>query len=94
MVSRRTWDDYSLGRADAGAHLGALDLVYAGVVKDQRDAIEKTEDLDPVSQDMLIGQCAKLEQYHWFVRAHLEDASGELSTEGARTEQEAARRSA
>lgn len=94
LVRRRSWDDYALGRADVGQHLGALDLVYAGVVKDQRDAISTTEDLDPVSQDMLIGQCAKLEQFHWFVRAHLEDGSGELSTAGARTERAAARKSA
>src|SRR6204780_4489548 len=32
IVSQRTWDDYSLGRDDALAHLGALDLVYAGVI--------------------------------------------------------------
>src|SRR6059058_406153 len=28
LVKARTWDDYSLGRADAIAHLGALDIVY------------------------------------------------------------------
>jgi starvation-inducible DNA-binding protein len=92
LVAQRTWDDYSLGRADAIAHLGALDVVYSGVVQAQREAIDATEDPDPVTQDMLIGQAAALEQFQWFVRAHLESASGELSTEGSRTETQAARR--
>jgi starvation-inducible DNA-binding protein len=93
LVKARSWDDYSLGRADAIAHLGALDLVYAGVITDYRDAIEKTEELDPVTQDLLIGHAGQLEQYQWFVRAHLENAGGELSTTGAKSETTAARRS-
>jgi starvation-inducible DNA-binding protein len=92
MVEARTWDDYSLGRAGTAEHLGALDLVYQGVNADHRKAIETTEDLDPVSQDMLIAQSGKLELYHWFVRAHLESSSGQLSTEGATTEKGAARK--
>ena len=55
LVASRSWDDYSLGRDDALAHLGALDLVYAGVIESQRKAIETTEELDPVTEDMLIG---------------------------------------
>jgi starvation-inducible DNA-binding protein len=90
LVSARTWDDYDLGRQDAIAHLGALDLVYDGVVRAHRDAIDSTEDLDPVTQDILIGQSIQLEQFHWFVRAHLEDGAGALSTRGTRTEKAAA----
>jgi len=30
LVKARSWDDYSIGRADAIAHLGALDVVYQG----------------------------------------------------------------
>lgn len=90
LVAQRSWDDYEMGRADAIAHLGALDLVYAGVVEAHRDAIDATENLDHVTQDILIGQSIELEQYHWFVRAHLEDGSGRLSTAGARTEKVAA----
>jgi starvation-inducible DNA-binding protein len=30
------------------------------------------DELDPVSQDMIISQLNQLEQYQWFVRAHLE----------------------
>ncbi|HSY15101.1 MAG TPA: DNA starvation/stationary phase protection protein [Jatrophihabitantaceae bacterium] len=92
LVSARSWDDYSLGRADALAHLGALDVVYAGVIEAHRKAIADTEEPDPVTQDMLIGQAAQLEQYHWFVRAHLENASGALATGGAKTESGAAAR--
>jgi len=91
LVSERSWDDYSVGRADAIAHLGALDLVYTGVIGDHRAAIATTEELDPVTQDLLIAQSGDLEQYHWFVRAHLENADGTLNTAGATTETGAAR---
>jgi starvation-inducible DNA-binding protein len=90
LVAQRSWDDYALGRADTSEHLGALDVVYRGVIEAHRDAIADTEDLDPVTQDMLIGQSAQLEQFQWFVRAHLEDAAGTLSTQRARTEKSAA----
>src|ERR1700712_4570492 len=90
LVKERTWDDYSIGRADAIAHLGALDLVYQGVIADHRMAAEDTEDTDPVTNDMLIGHLHQLELFHWFVRAHLENASGVLATEDQSTEQGAA----
>jgi starvation-inducible DNA-binding protein len=90
LVEGRTWDDYSLGRADAIAHLGALDLVYAGVIADHRALIREVEELDPITQDLLIGQSAQLEQYQWFVRAHLESAGGQLSTAGTTSEADAA----
>lgn len=92
LVARRDWDDYSIGRADTIEHLGALDVVYAGIIEAQRAAIEATEELDRVTQDMLIGHSRQLEQFHWFVRAHLEQADGSLRTAGAATERSAARR--
>src|ERR1700691_2661734 len=92
LVAQRDWDDYSIGRADAIEHLGALDVVYSGIIEAQRAAIDATEELDPVTQDMLIGQSGQLEQFQWFVRAHLESADGTLSTVGASTEGAAARR--
>src|SRR5262249_15942274 len=91
-VAQRTWDDYSIGRADTNAHLAALDIVYSGVVEAHREAIEKTEEPDPVTEDMLVGQTGQLEQFHWFVRAHLENESGTLLTEGVRDEKTAARK--
>ncbi len=90
MVKRRTWDDYSIGRADAIAHLGAVDAVYQAVITDHRKAAKDTESLDPVTNDMLIGHLHSLELFQWFVRAHLESAGGSLSTAGARTENSAA----
>ena len=92
LVAARTWDDYTLMRDDALAHLGALDLVYTGVNGDFRKAIDDTEDLDPVTQDLLIEMAEQLEQYHWFVRAHLENSAGQLSTGGATSERSAAAR--
>lgn len=90
LVAARSWDDYELGKDTAQAHLGALDLVYSGVIEDNRAAIDLVGEVDPVTEDILIGQTADLEQFHWFVRAHLENAGGQLSTQGARTETEAA----
>jgi len=94
IVATRTWDDYGLGRASVMQHLGALDLAYAGVVEGHRKAIDKTEQLDPVTQDLLIEQSEGLEQFHWFVRAHLETPEGVLLTEGAKDEESAAEQAA
>ena len=80
VVKRRDWEDYSLGRALVVEHLGALDVVYSGVNADHRAAIDALAEVDPVSEDMITGHLADLEQYQWFVRAHLESASGELPT--------------
>ncbi|HEY0936668.1 MAG TPA: DNA starvation/stationary phase protection protein [Trebonia sp.] len=90
LVAQRDWDDYSIGRADAIAHLGALDVVYTGIIETHRAAIDTTEELDPVTQDMLIGQAHQLEGFHWFVRAHLESSDGTLTTGSATTEPAAA----
>ncbi len=90
IVADRSWDDYSIGRDTVMAHLGALDQVYNGVVAANRTAIEELDKLDLVTQDLLIGQTGELEKFQWFVRAHLENAGGELSTAGETTEQGAA----
>jgi starvation-inducible DNA-binding protein len=90
VVAERSWTDYSLGRDTAQAHLAALDLVYDGVVTDHRKAIAIAGDLDPVTEDLLIGQAAELEKFQWFVRAHLEDQGGHLPSAGAGSEKEAA----
>jgi starvation-inducible DNA-binding protein len=92
LVAQRSWDDYSIGRAGTQEHLGALDVVYAGIIEAHRGAIDTLEELDPVTQDMLIGQAHQLEQFHWFVRAHLESPDGSLTTGSARTEKAAAKR--
>lgn len=86
----RSWDDYSVGRDNAQAHLAALDLVYTGLVEDNRKAIAQVGEIDPITEDMLIGQTAELEKFQWFVRAHLENAGGRLANEGESTEKSAA----
>ncbi len=72
------------------AHLAALDLVYTGVIEDTRKCIDTLEDLDLVSQDMIIGHAGELEKFQWFVRAHLENSGGQLANQGAKTEKAAA----
>ena len=90
IVNDRTWDDYSLERDTVQAHLAALDLVYDGIIEDTRKNIEETEEPDPVTNDMLIGHAAELEKFQWFVRAHLENAGGDLKHDGKSTEEGAA----
>jgi len=80
IVDGRDWDDYKLNRALTHEHLAALDHVYVGVIEDHRKAIKISGDIDPVSEDMLITQTRQLELFQWFVRAHLEDKSGELDS--------------
>ena len=91
LVKNRTWEDYSIGRDGAIAHLGALDVVYIGVIEDHRKAAQDVEEIDDVTNDLLVGHLHELELFHWFVRAHLESAGGELSTAGSHGEQESAR---
>jgi starvation-inducible DNA-binding protein len=92
ILKDRTWDDYSVDRDTVLAHLAALDLVYTGVIEDTRKCIETFDDLDLVSQDMLIGHAGELEKFQWFVRAHLENSGGQLANKGATTEKSAATR--
>jgi len=91
IVKDRTWNDYSVGRDTVLAHLAALDLVYTGVNEDTRKAIHRLDDIDLVSQDILIGHAGELENFQWFIRAHLESSGGELANSGAKTEKSAAR---
>jgi starvation-inducible DNA-binding protein len=90
LVENRSWDDYSLGKATVPEHLAALDLVYTGLIEDHRRVQAVAAELDPVTEDLLLGQLGELEQFQWFVRAHLENAAGELLTSSDPTESEAA----
>ncbi|WP_028048336.1 Dps family protein [Cellulomonas sp. URHD0024] len=92
LVKNRTWDDYSIGRDSAIAHLGALDVVYVGIITSHREAAEATEETDPVTNDMLIGHLHELELFHWFVRAHLESVGGALTTGSSSTEKGSAKK--
>lgn len=79
LVARRTWDDYEPAKASVAQHLAALDVVYTGVIEDHRKAQSRLAELDPVSEDMVIGQLGELEQFQWFIRAHLENSDVEPS---------------
>lgn len=70
--------------------MAALDLVYNGVIEDIRRAIYETDEIDQVTQDLLIDQAGNLEKFQWFVRAHLESAGGKLTHQGTATEKDAA----
>ncbi|MBF0808191.1 Dps family protein [Rothia nasimurium] len=78
LVEKRTWAEYDVDRADAMTHIRALNEVYNVVVEDHRAAIAKVGDIDPITEDLLIGQTAELELFQWFLRGHLEDGQGNL----------------
>ncbi len=59
-------------------HLHALNDVYTRVIEDHRKAIEFAGKVDPITEDLLIGQTAELEKFQWFVRAFLENSAGEI----------------
>ncbi|MDO5496045.1 MAG: DNA starvation/stationary phase protection protein [bacterium] len=92
LVETRTWEDYPIGLAQAAEHLGALDLVYSGVIEDHRTVIEEAGDIDPITEDMLISQVAEMELYQWFIRAHIMDDEGTLATQDATTGKAAAKK--
>ena len=80
IIAIRSWEDYPLGRDTVENHLHELDKVYDGVVESNRTAMDDLEELDLVTQDMLIEHTAELEKFQWFVRAHLESAAGTIPT--------------
>ncbi|MFD1859967.1 hypothetical protein EHW97_11830 [Aeromicrobium camelliae] len=78
IVEGRTWKGYPLDRATTTEHLKALDEVYVGLLDDHRKVQAQVAEIDPITEDMLIGQIKTMELFHWFVRAHLENQGGQL----------------
>ena len=76
IVDGRDWDDYPLGRDTFLRHLHALDGVYSGVISSHREAITATQ-VDPITEDILIGQTRQLELFQWFVRSFVERAGAD-----------------
>ncbi|WP_150461658.1 Dps family protein [Nesterenkonia ebinurensis] len=74
LVSERSWKDYPLYKASVGDHLTELDKVYTGLLEDHRQVLSKVGNIDPITEDILIGQVKELELFHWFIRSHLERA--------------------
>jgi starvation-inducible DNA-binding protein len=79
IINDRTWPDYPCDRDCADVHLAALERVYSGVIEDTRENIRRLQELDLVTQDILIGHAGELEKFQWFLRAHLETAGGFIS---------------
>ena len=50
------------------------------MIGDHRKAISVAGEVDSVTEDLLIGQTAELEKFQWVVRAHQENAAGQLPT--------------
>lgn len=78
VAGNKNWPEYSTNRASTLEHLQALNSVYEHMISAHREAQSAVADLDPVSEDMLIGHLTKLELFHWFIRAHLENSGGQL----------------
>ena len=71
ITKNRAWDDYPINRGGVGEHLKALDSVYDGIIGDHRKVMASVAEADSVTEDLMIGQLAKLELYQWFVRSHI-----------------------
>ena len=82
IIDTRHWDDYGVGRDMSQTHLEALESVYAGIVADHRKAIAQAREVDPVTEDLLLGQTGELELMQWFIHSFLEHAGGDRSRFG------------
>lgn len=72
LVAARDHDDYAVGFADTRRHLEALVEVYDRVIVGFRESIKSSGEVDPITEDILIGHSKALEKSQWFLRAHLE----------------------
>lgn len=70
--------DYPLRKCDTQMHLRALDTCFSYVINEVRKAITLTQNMDPISQNMLLDQGEKLEHQQWFLRSHIEAPDGSL----------------
>ena len=70
---------YPINKGTTAQHLAALNEVYDKVIIDSREADSALDQLDPVSEDMFISQIGAMEQFQWFLRAHLEDGNGNIA---------------
>lgn len=78
-VADRTPLEYELGRGNTQDHLSALNKVYTQVLEGVRESMEQAGSVDSVTEDIYIAQAAELEKFQWFMRAHLEDGSGNIN---------------
>lgn len=77
-IADRTPLTYEVNRGSTQAHLSELNKVYSRIIEGVRESRAIAGDLDAITEDIFIAQAAELEKFQWFVRAHLEDAEGNL----------------
>lgn len=77
-VEDRTPLAYELNEGTTQDHIAALDKVYVKVVAGVRESIEVAGELDPITEDALIGEASELEKFQWFLRKHLENPKGNI----------------
>jgi len=80
IANHRNWEEYSLKTADVQTHLLKLDLLYDAIIGDHRKSVSNVSNVDPVTEDLFIGQLSKLELYQWFVRSHLRNSAPEAKS--------------
>ena len=78
-VDNRTPLDYEMNRGTTQAHLSALNRVYTTVLERVRESMDQAGGTDSVTEDIYIAQAAELEKFQWFMRAHLDDGSGNIN---------------
>lgn len=74
QVKDRTPLGYGQQKATVEDHLVALDTTYTEVLENVRVSLKVAGEIDPVTEDIFIGQATELEKFQWFVRAHLDNA--------------------
>lgn len=77
-VENRKPLEYTINSASTHDHLTELNNVYTKVLEGVRESMASAGDLDPVTEDMYIGQAAELEKFQCFVREHIVDDNGNL----------------
>ena len=90
IIKDRTWDDYSVGATPCRRTWPRWTSSTPASSRTPARRIHRLEDLDLVSQDIFIGHAGELEKFQWFVRAHLENAGGQLANRGAHDRRRAA----
>lgn len=78
LTATRQTPEYPLGRATAQDHLRILDKYYTHNIESHRFVLEHFGESDPITEDLLVAQTRALEKLHWFIRAHLDDGTGNL----------------
>ena len=78
-VDNRTPLDYEMNRGTTQDHLTALNRVYTTVLERVRESMDQAGGTDSVTEDIYIAQAAELEKFQWFMRAHLDDGSGNIT---------------